>query len=333
MRITRHIIVLLAFSSFTSCNWHKDRLDIDISGIRIDNVRINRYDRDLFNVPVDDLRHGLESIRNNYLFFLGTDLSDTLKLAEMRAYLQNPRNIDFHKACEAAFPDLIKTEQDLTEAFRYFFYYFPQRKIPVVHSYISGGDYDAPVRLADSVMIIALDTYLGESFMPYLSDGLPLYRVKRMTAGHIVPGCMSVMISRECPSDRSAVRLIDLMIDTGKQHYLLDAVLPVLPGHLKFGYTPEQFDWIRKNESHVWAAIIENRMLYSSDAKIIQMFFSDGPNTPEFGKESPPRMGEFIGWKIIKSFLDNHPDIPVQQIIPDKDYQSILTQSGYKPSK
>ena len=308
-------------------------MNVDISGIKVNDIRIKRYDRNLFNIPVNNLRQGLESIREKYLFFLGTDLSDTAKLMQMKLYLQNPRNIDFHFACEKAFPDLSTVEKDLTGGFRHFKYYFPGEGTPEVYSYISGGDYDAPVRLVDSVMIIALDTYLGEGFKPYLSDGLPLYRVKRMTPDHIVPECMSVMISRVCPSDQTAVRLIDLMIDTGKQHWLLDAVLPGFPGYLKFDYTPAQFDWISKKESHVWAAIIENKMLYSADGKVIRIFFSDGPNSPEFGKESPPRTGDYIGWKIVKSYLDTHPDITVQQIIDDKDYQSILSQSGYKPAK
>jgi len=333
MKRKNYILIFLLLVLIVSCNLHKDRLNVDISDIKINEIRIKRYDRDLFNIKVNNLQQGLESIRGKYLFFLGTDLSDARKLAEMSDYLRNPRNIEFHRASEAAFPNLDNVEKDLTYGFRHFKYYFPKQMIPEVYSYISGGDYDTPVRLADSVMIIALDTYLGESFKPYLSDGLPLYRVKRMTAEHIVPECMSVMISQVCPSDQTAVRLLDLMIDSGRQHWLLDAVLPGLPGYIKFDYTPGQFDWVTKNESHVWAAMIENRMLYSADGKVVRIFFSDGPNTPEFGKESPPRMGEYLGWRIVKSYLDNHPEIPVQKIIADTDYQSILAQSGYKPSK
>jgi len=38
-------------------------------------------------------------------------------------------------------------------------------------------------------MIIALDTYLGKDFKPYLGDGLALYKAERMTEDNIVPDC------------------------------------------------------------------------------------------------------------------------------------------------
>lgn len=328
------IFIMLTVLLFASaCNWNKDRLRIDLSGIKIRDVKIHRYDLDLFRVPVADLEKGLTAIKDQYRFFLGTDLTDTLKIAEMRSYLQNPRNIDFHKACKEYFTDMTTTEKELTEGLRHFKFYFPDAVIPEVYSYISGGDYENPVRLVDSVMIIALDTYLGKDFKPYLSDGLPLYRTVRMTPDNIVPACMKEMINTVYPGNPEAVTLLDQMVDAGKKLYLLDAMVPDIPAFLKIEYTPAQLEWIRNNESHAWAAIIENRMLYSSDGQVIRIFLADGPYTPEFTRESPPRIGQWIGWRIVKNYMDNNSDVTVQQMISEKDSQKILSLSGYKPGK
>jgi hypothetical protein len=206
-------------------------------------------------------------------------------------------------------------------------------KIPRVYSYISGGDYENPVQFADSVMIIAIDTYLGGDFKPYLSDGISLYKAQRMTPDHIVPDCMRSVLNKLIPPGMSANTFLDQIVEAGKRLYLLDAFIPGIAGNLKIDFTPEQYSWISKNESHVWSAIIENRMLYSSDGRTLRLFLADGPFTVAFGKESPPRLGEWIGWQIVKSYMNNHPEITLPQLIRKNDAQEILTQSGYKPTK
>ena len=101
MKIHRFTIISLIIILITGCNWHKSRLQVDVSGVKVADVKIRRYDRDLFKIPVSDLKTGLEHIQHAYYFFLGTDLNDEKKLDEMKAYLENPRNIDFQKACES----------------------------------------------------------------------------------------------------------------------------------------------------------------------------------------------------------------------------------------
>jgi len=110
-------------------------------------------------------------------------------------------------------------------------------------------------------------------------------------------------------------------------------MLPDYPGYLKMDYTPAQFDWITKNESHIWAAIIENRMLYSTDNHLIRAFMMDGPFTAEFSKDSPPRLGEWIGWQIVRTYMDENTNVSLNQLMQENDPQKILTLSGYKPGK
>jgi hypothetical protein len=329
----RFTLFLLVFIALSGCNWHKNRLHVDVSGIMIADVKIHRYDQDLFKIPVTDLKAGLERIQNDYYFFLGTDLNDLKKLDEMRAYLENPRNIDFQKASEIRFRDLSRIEKDLTGAFRHWKFYFPEVKIPRVYSYISGGDYASPVQLADSVLIIALDTYLGKDFKPYFADGLALYKVERMTEDHIIPDCVREIVNAMYPESTVPMTLLGGMVEAGKRQYLVDALIPDVPGYLKMDYTQEQYSWAGKNESHVWAALIENRLLYSSDGQYFRMFLADGPYTMEFSKDSPPRLGEWIGLQIIRSYIQKNPEVTLQMMMQETDAQKILTLSGYKPEK
>jgi hypothetical protein len=329
------LIVSLAILSgiIAGCNWHKNRLKVDVSGVSVADVKIHRYDQDLFNVPTSDLKGGLEKIQSHYWFFLGTNLEDQKKLDDMKAYLESPRNKEFHKATSEKYRELLGVEKDLTNAFRHLKYYFPDARIPRVYSYISGGDYSNPVQVADSVMIIALDTYLGKDFKPYFADGLPAYKAERMNRDHIVPDCAAALISSVYPENVAPMTLLDAMVEAGKRLYLIESLIPDLPGELKFDYTLDQYNWARKNESHVWAAILENRLLYSTDGQYFRMFLSDGPCTMEFGKESPPRLGEWIGLQIVSAYMNRNNDITLASLLRENDSQRILTQSAYKPPK
>ena len=336
LSMKKALLILLSitlFPFFYSCNWHKDRLKVDLSQLKIPQISINRYDEDLFKIPVSDLKKGLFSIQPKYLFFLGTDLNDTLKLAEIKTYLENPRTNDFHQAVHEKFLTLTSEEERLSDAFRHINYYYPSARLPHLYGYISGGDYENPVRLVDSIMIIALDCYLGSNFKPYLSDGVSQYKIHRMTPEYIVPDCIATMVNEICPVNSSAVTLLDQMVDAGKRLYLADAFQPSAPDSLKIGYSTGQYDWITKNESHVWAAIIDNSMLYTSMSEYARVFFSDGPFTASFGKESPPRLGEWIGWRIVKAYMDNNTKVTLQNLVMERDSQKILTLSGYKPEK
>jgi len=333
VKIHRFTIILLIIIVITGCNWHKNRLQVDVSGVKVADVKIRRYDRDLFKIPVSDLKTGLEHIQHAYYFFLGTDLNDEKKLDEMKAYLENPRNIDFQKACESRYKDLSKVEKDLTETFRHWKFYFPDAKIPRVYSYISGGDYADPIQLDDSVLIIALDTYLGKDFKPYFADGLAIYKADRMTEEHIVPDCAREIVNATYPEVSAPNTLLGGMVEAGKRQYLVDALIPNVPGYLKMDYSKDQYNWAVKNETHVWGALVENRLLYSSDGQYFRMFLADGPYTMEFSKDSPPRLGEWIGLQIIHSYMQKNPEVTLEMMMQETDAQKILTLSGYKPEK
>jgi hypothetical protein len=316
-----------------SCSSPGDRLKVDVSEVGVPEVPIRRYDRDLFRVDPDDLRGGLERLKPQYPFFLNTDLGDTMKLLAMKDYLANERNLAFYKACDSAFPDLGKTAEGLTDAFRHVAWYFPEFRIPRVYSYISGGDYQYPVQWADSVMLIALDCYLGKDFPFYKSDQLPLYRMQRTDPAYIIPDAMTALYGGLFPAGFPGNTLLYQIVEAGKRILFIDAMMPEAPARLKLGYTPEQYAWASDNEEHIWAAIISNQLLYSTRGQTMRSFLADGPFTAEFSKDSPPRLGEFIGWKILLQYYEENPSLTLKDLMKEEDAQKVLTLSKYKPRK
>ena len=317
----------------TACGGGGGRLDVNVSDIPDPNIVIHRYDVDLFRVDPANLRTDLEKLKPQYPFFLGADLSDTARLNAMHSYLLNPRNVAFHKSADSVYPDLTGVAKELDGAFRHLQFHYPGAKVPRFYSYISGGDYDYPVQFADSVMIIGIDNFLGGGFRPYASDGLPAYRTAEMTRAHIVPGCMEVLFRIMYPDQVPSNNLLGRMVEEGKRMLFIEAMVPGTDPGVIFGYADKQCDWIVKNEQHVWAAIIENRMLYTTDGKLIRTFMSNGPFTAEFSKEAPSRLGEWIGWKIVRAYYNSQPNVTLDQVMKEPDPQKILSLSGYKPEK
>ena len=325
------IISLLAIILFTSCKNGKRRLDVDVSKTGMTAVKIHRYDVDLFKVDPADLQRGLAALRPQYPFFLDTDLNDTAKLNSMLQYLSNPRTREFHEAVTAKYQNLDALEKQLDDGLRHLVYYFPKFRVPRIYTYISGGDYQYPVQFADSVMLIGLDNYLGKDFKPYLADGVPAYRVARMDAANILPDCMNLLVKIIYPEQIPGNNLLEQIVDAGKRIYLLDALIPAESDMLKIGYNQLQYNWIVKNEKHVWSAVVGNNLLYSSDGKMIRSFLSDGPFTSEFSKDAPPRLGEWLGWRIVSGYMESHPEVTLNSLMGEKDAQKILSMSGFKP--
>ena len=65
----------------------------------------------------------------------------------------------------------------------------------------------------------------------------------------------------------------------------------------------------------------------------IQKYLTDAPFTPGLGdhNESAPKLGIWIGWQIVKKYMDKNPDVTLQQLMKETDAQKILHASRYKP--
>ncbi len=302
-------------------------------GEEVPAVVIMRYDLDLFRIPPDSLPEAFPELQIKYPAFLGTGSMDTASLHQLRNYLSSPGNRDLYEAVRIRYSNVEDLEKELTLAFRQLRHYFPSWRTPSVAAYISGGDYEAPVQLGDSILLIGLDNYLGSDWEGYRTDRLPQYLLLRMERTQILPDCIRLISKVMFPVQIPGNNLLQFMVEAGKRLWFTETMIPGYPGRHLIGYTTEQHRWITDHEQHVWAAIIGNNMLYATDGSTIRTFMADGPFTAEFSRESPPRLGEWIGWQIVRNYMEKNPEITPQELMEQSDAQSILAGSGYKPGR
>ncbi len=305
--------------------------NIDKSQLINIDVKIHRYEIALANADTSNFLEDITQIQQEFPLFLGTSKLTNEQLVPLYKYVTDTQLIAISNSVSEMYTQLDELELQLSSAFSRYHYFFPNKQIPRVYSYVSNLFFEEPIIFDDSVLIIALDVYLGEGFSAYRSLGIPNYKIRCMTDNNIAIDVMKAIYIKELALRNKQKTLVDRMIAAGKLLYYLDAMLPDVADSLKICYTSEQIDWIENNKSNVWAFLVENKMFYSADYKTQTKLMQDGPFTTGFSNNSPSRIGIWLGWQIVRKYMDTNPDITLENLIQNTDAQAIFNQSGYKP--
>ncbi len=323
-------VFLIAFLAF-SCRDNSNKFVVDDASLPDMEVDVMRYGKALFELDVDELSSGLKQIKPDFPLFLGADLNDSANIKQIKSFVSDTALIRIYKKTAEVFPDNDYLNSKLTYLFRYMEHYFPNIKTPKVYTYVSGMQYENPIWIQDSILIIALDVYLGPDFEPYSGLGLPRYKISCMRPENLAVDVAKQYYNQYLTQKTPQKTLLDRMLASGKLMYFLDMVLPETPDSIKSCFTADQLKWTEENEKNIWAFLIENDLLFSNDYRSQQKWMMDGPFTTGFSKRSPARLGVWVGRQIIGDFMDNNPEISINELIKFKDSQKLLRDSRYKP--
>ncbi len=300
------------------------------SNTNIPSARIIRYEQDLFNIDKNNLKEGLLELQESYPVFLSGDLNDTLNLIQLSEYLSDPMIIEFYNDCNEKYPDLTFLEKELGILKYNYTNAFPEADTFSIYTYVSGLDFTHPVVFLDSMMLIALDMYLGPEYEHYDKLGIPRYISNRFTSDHIARDAAHAVAGRNISQNKDNTLLAKMVAD-GKVLFAIEQLLPELHKNIIINYTEEQYKWSTRHEKELWAFFLKNDILFSSDPKFSHEYLLEAPSSPEFGEKAPARLGQFIGWQILRSYKKNNPEKSLAQIIDLQDANDILQASGYKP--
>ena len=84
----------------------------------------------------------------------------------------------------------------------------------------------------------------------------------------------------------------------------------------------------------MWRYFIEKELLYNTDPKLAPRFIVDAPFSKfylEIDNESPGRIGQYLGWRMVRAYMENT-DTSVPQLLI-KNADEIFKNSKYKPTK
>jgi hypothetical protein len=325
-------LFIILISSWGCKSKNSNNLTIDIPKEEAVEIRIHRYEKVLMSIDANNLRNELRKYKDEYAFFLNGNLEDTLNIIKLYNYISDPTLHEIYDDLINKYPEVTNIEKDLSESFTYYKHYFPNKTIPKVYTYISYLDFNNRIIYLDTVMAIALDMYLGADYKLYSSVKIPHYISNRLDSSNIVIDCMKTIAQSNLSFNPDNKTLLDNIIYLGKILYFTDAMLPNVKDELKISYTKNQLEWCNKNEEEIWAFFIKNNLLYNVDYYKIRQFFTEAPTTKGFNN-SPPRFGEWIGWQIVKAYMNENNKITLAELLEENDSQKILHLSKYKPKK
>lgn len=330
------LLFLLPFF-FAACQ--ENKLKVKVEDIPV-KVSLSRFEQDLFTVNQTNYNSKSQELQKKYPDFYPlfarniirvADRNDTIFKNNLLMFLNDPDIKDVYKQTQTMYYNFSDYHEQLTEAFKHYKYYFPKKVVPRLLTFVSGFNY--AIVGADSVLGIGLDMYLGSDCKYYPAIGFPKYKMDKMNRNFIVTDAMKGWAQSEYPYDESKKDFLSHIIYEGKILYFLDAMFPEMEDSLKIGYSKVGMKWSKASEANIWSFIIEKKMLFSTDFSSYHKFISEGPGTNGFPKEAPDRLGVFIGWQIVKKYMENNPDISLEQLMNEQNAQKILTESKYKPSK
>lgn len=312
------LFLLLAF--LTSCD-HKSKIEKEVEEIPI-NIKVERFDKIFYESPVENL----QNVKNKYPYFFPSQTPDSVWVNKIK----NPLYRELYSEVQKKYSNFEKVNSDLESLFQHIKFYFPNIKTPKVITLISEMDYQNKVIYTDSLVLISLDLYLGKNHKFY---EFPEYLKQNFEQNQIMPDIVTSFSVRKIPfgSNRN---LLSYMIYAGKQLYLKDILLPQSTDANKIGYTPEQITWCQENESYMWRYFMEEQLLYSTDIRLPSRFINSAPFSKfylEIDNETPGRVGIWVGWQIVRSFMKNN-DVNLQQLL-QMDPIEIFQNSKYKPKK
>lgn len=305
------------------CGNKESQLEKEIAAIPIE-MKVVRFDEIFYNAKVEDLGN----VKKEFPYLFPVQLSDEYWIGKKSDTLFKELNDEVQKQ----YKDLGQLPNQLESFLKHVKYYFPEEgsKKKVITA-VSEVDVSAKAIYADSLVLIALDTYLGNGHRFYLN--FPEYLRGTFDNTQILPDLAESFVMQKLSknTDRTFVGAI---IQQGKMLYAKELLLPGLNKEYLIGYTKEQWDWCGVNEEYMWRYFVENKMFFDTDSTLSTRFVEPAPFSKfylDIDADSPGRVGAWLGWQIVRSYMKNN-NVTLQQLF-NTEGKEIFEQSKYKPRK
>ena len=311
------LLLVLCFSCDKESEIKQEIASIDT------NLNIERFDKIFNEAKPEDI----PKIKETFPFLFSKRFNDSVWINRMNDSLQ----IELRGEVDKNFNEFKDEYLEIEKLYQHLHYYDKMFKTPRLITVTNNVDYRSKVIVTDSIALIALDNYLGENHRYYVN--VYDYLRQNMKSSQIVCDLANeYAIKYAFQSQRKT--FLDEMIYQGKLLYFMDKVIPFKSDNEKIGYTKEQLDWAIANEQYIWRHFVENEMLFDTNPKLASRFIAPAPFSKfnlELDNESSGRTGVYIGWQIVKAYMNNN-DVFFLDMMQE-DSQEIFNKSKFKPKK
>ena len=317
----RILFAFFLFLSLISCD-SASKKEQEIAKIDV-NFDITRFDRLFAEASPKDL----PQLKNDFPYLFPQQYPDSVWINKMKDTIQ----LEINREVAKKYADFSESEDEFYSLFQHVKYYFPEFKAPDVITVTSEVDYKNKTIYTGDYLFVSLDTYLGEDHKFYI--GIVEYFKRNFTKDQIVPDAANSIAEKYVPRAKSRTFLAQ-MIYFGKLLYLKDIWLPQQTNWRKIGYTESQWQFAEDNEEMIWRYFVDNELIFDTDSNLAPRFLYPAPFSKFYlslDAETPDRLGQYIGWQMVKSYMDKN-EVSVKQML-QADAETIFNNANYKPKK
>ena len=328
--------VIMLIGLLCGCGNKHQYIPKDIEAIEVEIVR---FDNAQLAVRPDSVKQDIKQLYTDYESFmpifvegiLGIPTEDTAYLCEMYAQFLTDTVMGFAQTnakAQTLFANVDSLQETLNMGFSRLHFLYPEWEIPTLYLFVSG--FNSSVMYYENIMGVGVDMYLGSDY-PYYNQVVYDYQKQTMRKACVAGDVLSMYLAYHISYNSKYNRLLEQMIFRGKQLFLLAQLLPNEPVWEVIGYSKEQWDWCEQYEQAIWNRIMQKRDLFKTESNVLSSYMNDGPFTAEVTQDSPGRLGVWVGWRIVDSYMRNNKDVTLRELMNENDAQKILEQSYYKP--
>ncbi len=303
--------ILLIFVFFVACD--NDPLDVDASETKVytdfiylDSLLLNADSLELVSLHKkmsQDIPE-LFDYQVGYCMQIGKTKPSEFA-SRFLVYKQDPFIKNLELEIKSKFPNSKKYQSSILEGFRYLKTHLPKAKTPkkivFMNSLFASNAFSTKKELG-----VGLERYLGanspsikqlpsEPFYNWVKDGMDEKYLER-------DAIASWVMTHVVPEDKG--NLAQQMIQWGKILYITEATFPKAKKAIILRYNDADFKWAEENEAFFWKYLIDQEMLFKIDEQLINNMIADGPFTPGLPEKAPDRLGQFLGWRMVKNFME-----------------------------
>jgi gliding motility-associated lipoprotein GldB len=324
MKVLKHIVfAIVSMLLLQSCDVSSGG-DVDVSGIKVDSELV-RFDSVFYNSDPSSF----SDLQNKYPLMLPIETPDSV----WKNKIENKHDREVYAKAVNVFGDFTKEYIEIIDVLKHVKYYYPKFEEPDIYTILSDFDYQYSVLYTSKRLFVSLDMYLGTEEEEYKM--FPKYLVDNMIPERIKVDVADAIGRKIVAKDKYDRTLLSKMIYEGKLLYLVQKLIPTSSEDLLIGYSKSDLEWCKVNEKYIWTYMIKKKYIYSTDDRLFPRFINVAPFTKfylELDRESPGRVGVWLGWQIVKSYMENN-DVTLQELMNDTDAKGIFIKSKYKPSK
>ncbi|MEL6624529.1 MAG: hypothetical protein AAFQ83_06200 [Bacteroidota bacterium] len=212
----------------------------------------------------------------------------------------------------------------------------PDVQIDTLYTHFNG--YDPRSTAADidqfaapeNKLSVGLHYFMGKSF-DYYPPQIPAFVRRRYTPENMDVLMMHFIadgVVAPLPNDQSPT-LLDGVMRAGIKQYFVHEMLPYEADSTLMMYTKSQMEWADFFERDIYQELIDK--LFETKFAYQQTYLAEKPYTTTLVIESAPRIGVFSGWRIVKAYMDRHPEVTLAELIERTDYEAMFKEARYRP--